>query len=199
MKRILYYTIFILCAAACGQSASQEESASAEYETMTVSRSDISLEETYPASIEGRQSIRIIPRVEGYLQEIKVKEGQRVKKGQVLFVLDQAHYVAEEKAARANVEVAKAGVILNFSRKSVLKWLRLEKPLRSEIMPTGSSVVASSLAAYRMRWSSRKSPTVMPLQSRMASERYMWFVPRIRASFSRFRLLSVCGKDEHNK
>lgn len=65
------------------------------------------MEETYPASIEGRQSIRIIPRVEGYLQEIKVKEGQRVRKGQVLFILDQASYVADEKAAKANVEVAK--------------------------------------------------------------------------------------------
>ena len=63
MKRILYYTIFVLCAAACGQSASQEENTSAEYETKSVTRSDILLEETFPASIEGCQSIRIIPRV----------------------------------------------------------------------------------------------------------------------------------------
>lgn len=90
MKRILYYTLIVLCVAACGQSASQEENTSAEYKMKSVTRSDILLEETYPASIEGRQSIRIIPRVEGYLQEIKVKEGQRVKKDQVLFILDQA-------------------------------------------------------------------------------------------------------------
>lgn len=98
---------------------------------MTVRRSDITLEQTYPASIEGRQSIRIIPRVDGYLSEIRIKEGQRVRKGQVLFVIDQATYRAEEKAAKANVEVARAGVEsaqLNYdSRKSL--W---EKAIVSE-------------------------------------------------------------------
>ena len=48
------------------------------------------LQQSYPAQIEGRQSVKIIPRVEGYLRQICVKEGQRVKKGQVLFVIDQA-------------------------------------------------------------------------------------------------------------
>lgn len=105
MKRIFYYTLIVLCVAACGQSAPQEESTSSEYETMSVSRQDISLEESYPASIEGRQSIRIIPRVEGYLQEIRVKEGQRVRKGQVLFVLDQAKFDAGyHEARRATVD-----------------------------------------------------------------------------------------------
>ena len=130
MKRIPYY-IIILCTAACGQNAPREEGTSAESETMNVARTDISLEESYPASIEGRQSIRIIPRVEGYLQEIKVKEGQRVKKGQVLFILDQASYVADEKAAKANVEVAKAGLEtaqLNYNSRKGLR----EKNIVSE-------------------------------------------------------------------
>ena len=98
---------------------------------MTVRRSDITLEQTYPASIEGRQSIRIIPRVEGYLSEIRIKEGQRVRKGQVLFVIDQATFRAEEKAAKANVEVARAGVEsaqLNYDTRKSL-W---EKEIVSE-------------------------------------------------------------------
>ena len=131
MKRCFYYYTFIILCAACGQNVSPENNAPSEYETMTVTRSDISLEESYPASIEGRQSIRIIPRVEGYLQEIKVKEGQRVRRGQVLFVIDQANYVAEEKAARANVEVAKAGVEaarLNYDSRKGLR----EKDIVSE-------------------------------------------------------------------
>lgn len=149
MKRILYYTLIVLCVAACGQSAPQEENTSAEYETKSVTRSDILLEETYPASIEGRQSIRIIPRVEGYLQEIKVKEGQRVKKDQVLFILDQANYVADEKAARANVEVAKAGVEsarLNYESRKGLR----EKNIVSEY-DLKSSAAALSLAQAQLR------------------------------------------------
>ncbi len=81
------------------------------------------MEQSYPAQIEGRQSIKIIPRVEGYLHQICIKEGQHVKKGQVLFVIDQATYQAEVLAAEANVAVAKAGVEtaqLNYDSRKTL-------------------------------------------------------------------------------
>ena len=96
----------ILLLAACGQQGDDNGESASGYETMTVKRSDITLEQTYPASIEGRQSIRIIPRVDGYLSEIRIKEGQRVRKGQVLFVIDQATYRAEEKAEGSTSYIA---------------------------------------------------------------------------------------------
>ena len=99
MKQNPFYVMMILLLAACGQQSDGNGESASGYETMTVKRSGITLEQTYPASIEGRQSIRIIPRVDGYLSEIRIKEGQRVRKGQVLFVIDQATYRAEEKAA----------------------------------------------------------------------------------------------------
>lgn len=160
MKRILYYTIIALCVAACGQSTSQEENTTAEYETMTVSRSDISLEETYPASIEGRQSIRIIPRVEGYLQEIKVKEGQRVRKGQVLFILDQANYVADEKGAKANVEVAKAGVEtarLNYDSRKGLREKNIVSEYDLQTAAASLSLAKAQLLQAEAQWEAARS------------------------------------------
>ena len=109
MKKIFFMLATALAMAGCRQGA-EEEAPATDFETMTVSKQDIILELSYPAQVEGRQSIKIIPRVEGYLHQICVKEGQRVKKGQVLFVIDQASYQAEVKAAEANVAVAKAGV-----------------------------------------------------------------------------------------
>jgi len=109
-KKICFVLIAVAALTGCRQQEQQEENAAASFETMTVSKQDITLEQSYPAQIEGRQSVKIIPRVEGYLRQICVKEGQRVKKGQVLFVIDQATYQAEVKAAEANVAVAKAGV-----------------------------------------------------------------------------------------
>ena len=94
----------------CRMQDGGEQEHTAGFSTMTVGRSDIVLEQSYPASVEGRQSIKIIPRIEGYLSEIRIKEGQRVKKGQILFVIDQATYLADVKAAEANLAVAKAGV-----------------------------------------------------------------------------------------
>ena len=107
----------------CQQQGVHDETPNKGFETMTVSKQDITLEQSYPAQIEGRQSVKIIPRVEGYLRQICVKEGQRVKKGQVLFVIDQATYQAEVKAAEANVAVAKAGVEtaqLNYDSRQTL-------------------------------------------------------------------------------
>jgi len=159
MKRLFYYTFIILCAA-CGQNVSPENYAPSEYETMTVTRSDISLEESYPASIEGRQSIRIIPRVEGYLQEIKVKEGQRVRRGQVLFVIDQANYVAEEKAARANVEVAKAGVEaarLNYDSRKGLREKDIVSEYDLQTAAAALSLAKAQLQQAEAQWEAARS------------------------------------------
>ena len=122
MKKVIFILATVLLMAGCRQQEQQEENA-ADFETMKVAKQDITLEQSYPAQIEGRQSVKIIPRVEGYLRQICVKEGQRVKKGQVLFVIDQAAYQAEVKAAEANVAVAKAGMEteqLNFDSRKTL-------------------------------------------------------------------------------
>ncbi|MCR4994992.1 MAG: efflux RND transporter periplasmic adaptor subunit [Bacteroidales bacterium] len=110
MKKVLFILATVLVILGCRKQGAEEEAPASDFETMTVSKQDITLEQSYPAQIEGRQSINIIPKVEGYLRQICVKEGQRVKKGQVLFIIDQASYQAEVKAAEANVAVAKAGV-----------------------------------------------------------------------------------------
>ena len=122
MKKLIYMTVAALALMGCQQQNAKEKT-ECHFQTMKVTKQNITLYETYPASIEGRRSIKIIPRVEGYLREIRVKEGQRVKRGQVLFVIDQASYQAEVKAAEANVAVAKAGVEtaqLNFDSRKTL-------------------------------------------------------------------------------
>ena len=96
MKKSFCFTLMILFLTACGNRQPQQEETGVSHQTMVTRRSDIALEQSYPASVEGRQSIRIIPRVEGYLADIRIHEGQRVSKGQVLFVLDQATYRADE-------------------------------------------------------------------------------------------------------
>ena len=90
------------------EEAFQDESVVAEL--ITIQRSNISSEKSYPAFIEGRQSVKIIPRIDGYLQKIRIKEGEHVKSGQTLFEMDQATYKAEINVAKANVDAAKAEV-----------------------------------------------------------------------------------------
>ena len=87
-KKVFFIVALALALTGCRQQAG-DETVAADFETMTVGRRDITLEQSYPASIEGRQSVKIVPRIEGYLQKVCVREGQHVRKGQVLFIIDQ--------------------------------------------------------------------------------------------------------------
>lgn len=82
----------------------------AEYAVLKVVPSDKVLSTAYSATIRGRQDIDIYPQVSGTLTRLCVEEGQAVRKGQVLFIIDQVPYQAALETAAANVEVAKAGL-----------------------------------------------------------------------------------------
>ena len=160
MKKSLYFAWLLLSLVACGHNDTGEGEISGNFETMTVTRSDITLEQTYPASIEGRQSIRIIPRVDGYLSEIRIREGQRVRKGQVLFVIDQATYRAEEKAAKANVEVARAGVEsaqLTYDSRKQLRDKDIVSDYDLRTAATQLALAKAQLAQAEAQWESARS------------------------------------------
>ena len=57
----------------------------------------------YVGHIEAIQSVSIVARISGYLYEIKFKEGELVKKGQLLFVIEDTTYRAKAKSAEATV------------------------------------------------------------------------------------------------
>lgn len=62
----------------------------------------------YPAVLKGRQSVEIRPQCSGLITRICIEEGACVKKGQILFIIDQAPYLAALKTASANVSQAEA-------------------------------------------------------------------------------------------
>ncbi len=68
---------------------------------------------SYSATIRGRQDIAILPQVSGFLTELKVVEGQRVKKGQPLFQIDSVNFAAALRVAEANSKAAEALVATN--------------------------------------------------------------------------------------
>lgn len=78
--------------------------------TQTVAYSDIDLSQSYPATIKGKTDIEIRPQVSGFITQVLVDEGQRVQKGQTLFVLDQVQYQAAVDQAAAAVSAAQTAV-----------------------------------------------------------------------------------------
>ena len=95
--------------AACKQEQQGEETGQT-LSVMVVSSQPIEFEETYSASIRGRQDVDIIPQISGRIIRLCVKEGEQVKTGQVLAVIDQVPFRAACATAIANVSAAKARV-----------------------------------------------------------------------------------------
>lgn len=102
-------TLLAASLAACKQEQQGEETGQA-LPVMVVSSQPIELEETYSASIRGRQDVDIIPQVSGRIIRLCVKEGEQVATGQVLAVIDQTPYQAALRIAIANVSAAQAKV-----------------------------------------------------------------------------------------
>lgn len=64
-------------------------------------------EEELTGRVEAIESVEIRPRVSGYLTEIRFQSGQLVKKGDVLFVIDQRPFQAALQRAEGEAEAAK--------------------------------------------------------------------------------------------
>ena len=78
------------------------------FETMIVQKSDIELPYKFSARMKGQNDVTVTPQVSGQLMKICVAEGQQVKKGQTLFVIDSRNAQLELEAAQANLQAAQA-------------------------------------------------------------------------------------------
>ena len=92
--------------ASCGVDMPKETKSS--FETMTVKKSDIELPYKFSARMKGQNDVTVTPQVSGQLMKICVAEGQQVKKGQTLFVIDSRNAQLELEAAQANLQAALA-------------------------------------------------------------------------------------------
>jgi membrane fusion protein (multidrug efflux system) len=81
-----------------------------EYSVITLSPETVSIHQDFPATMEGQQVIEIRPMINGYIQAIYVNEGDRVKKGQLLFKIKNPIYEQEVITAKASINKAEADV-----------------------------------------------------------------------------------------
>lgn len=108
--------------ASCGEKK-QQQTPTATFKTTKVGRQDLTLETKYSATIRGRQDVDIYPQVGGTLKQICVTEGQTVRKGQTLFIIDQVPYQAALNTAEAALKAAQAGeatAAMNYESKKKL-------------------------------------------------------------------------------
>lgn len=98
----------------CGKKQDEQKQMTPALPVMKVQLSSASVSSDYSVRLEGLADAEIRPQVDGMLQAILVKEGDKVKKGQPLFRIDDSVYreryntaLAAQRAAEAQASVAK--------------------------------------------------------------------------------------------
>ena len=94
----------------CGGGGRQSLPTNNEYPVVTIGAANAQLKTTFPAIIKGVQDVEVRPKVSGFITKLYVHEGEYVRAGQVLFVVDNSTYQAAVRQAEAQVASAQSGV-----------------------------------------------------------------------------------------
>ena len=78
------------------------------FETLTIEKKNITVPLKFSARMKGQNDVTVTPQVSGQLMKICVAEGQQVRQGQTLFVIDSRNAQLELEAAQANLQAALA-------------------------------------------------------------------------------------------
>jgi len=126
-NKILLFAALAAMLVSCGgkKSSGKPDFGDNEYAVRTIGVQSAELQTTYPATIKGVQDVEIRPKVSGFITKLCVKEGQAVKAGQLLFVIDNVTYAAAVRQAKAAVNSAKAQ--LNTARLTYNNNMKLFK------------------------------------------------------------------------
>lgn len=119
MKKILIITSIIIVAVVSVRFAIvkngeiQREKQMKSMSTMNVELKQVEKMEVYksieiPGRVQSMNKVDLVARIDGYLQKKHFNEGDYVKKGQILFTIEQTQYLNALNQAKAQVENAKA-------------------------------------------------------------------------------------------
>lgn len=116
----------------CNDSESKANTGSAanipNYPVLEVPRKTVTAYNSYPASIEGSVNSEVRAKVSGYITEVLVEEGERVKRGQLLFKLETQSLSQDAEAAQANINAAQVEVnkLKPLVEKNIISEVQLE-------------------------------------------------------------------------
>ena len=116
-KRIGYFTSVscLLAIAACGdkkpQQAQQGPPPAVAVTTTEVTTSSATYNDEYPGTVVALNQIELRPQVNGYITGVYFQDGQRVRKGQPLYSIDQQQYEANYNQAQAALAVQEANLV----------------------------------------------------------------------------------------
>lgn len=155
MKKQSFLLLMAVAALLAG-CVKEPEAQHTSYETLTLARETVTAPMTWSAAVRGKGDVSIVSRCTGTLDVIRVKDGQSVKKGEVLFQIDNrsavnalVHAKADLQTAIANRENANLEAESNkeLAEKGIISGYLLRKSLNT--LQSAEAQVAQARAAVR--------------------------------------------------
>jgi membrane fusion protein (multidrug efflux system) len=119
----------VLAVAACGSQQQpgpmQGPPPAVAVTTTVVNTSNVRYHDEYPATVTALNEVDLRAQVSGYITGIYFRDGDRVKKGQKLYTIDQQQYEANYQQAIANLQVQEAN--LARAKKDADRYHELDK------------------------------------------------------------------------
>lgn len=110
-KKLILFTAAALTVASCKKKEEPKQEGPKPYPVVTVETKNVVGYNTFPASIQGRVNNDVRAKIQGYITQVLVDEGQYVTKGQPLFRLETNILNQTAAAAKAAVSAAQANVV----------------------------------------------------------------------------------------
>ena len=130
MKNLMY--IFLVLSVLTGCKEKKDAGAMKGMPTLAISVAkpivkDITLTKDYPGYLTTEKTVNLVARVNGTLQSVSYAPGGRVKKGQLLFVIEPTLY--NDKVAQAEAELKTAQAQLEYARNN---YSRMKEAVKSD-------------------------------------------------------------------
>ena len=130
MKKLMY--IFLVLSVLTGCKEKKDTGAMKGMPTLAISVpkpivKDITLTKDYPGYLTTEKTVNLVARVNGTLQSVSYAPGGRVKKGQLLFVIEPTLY--NDKVAQAEAELKTAQAQLEYARNN---YSRMKEAVKSD-------------------------------------------------------------------
>ena len=107
---VLLTPLFVLAACQGDQKSTHPPASPQAYSVLTLTPQSATIFNDFPATIEGIEIVQLRPMVDGYLEKIYVPEGGNVKKGELLFKIQNPIYEQNVITAQAAIKIAQADV-----------------------------------------------------------------------------------------
>ncbi|WP_194778455.1 efflux RND transporter periplasmic adaptor subunit [Pararhodonellum marinum] len=108
-----FFCLVLLFSFSCGEK--EEEQTYTEVTSTLVKEEQVRFSRTYPAAVVALEEVDLRADVVGYVTRIHIEEGQQVKKGTLMYTIDQTRYLARKQQAESAVAIAEA----NYDRVSM--------------------------------------------------------------------------------